>query len=148
MGVLADRARKLRPLIEKAAQSLDDMTALCAKELYPNWEELVKKGHVNTDGEPGYKFYYGGDLYKCVNGDPQFAAHWVPGVGTESLYTRIDETHTGAADDPIPYSGNMALQAGLYYVQDGVVYLCTRDTGNPVYHALAALVGQYVEVSS
>lgn len=27
---------------------------------------------------------------------------------------------------------------------NNVIYRCTRDTGNPVYHALAALVGLYV----
>ena len=68
-------------------------------------------------------------------------------MGTESLYERIDETHDGTFDDPIPYSGNMALEAGKYYSQDGVIYLCTRDTVNPVYNALADLVGLYVELA-
>lgn len=42
-------------------------------------------------------------------------------------------------------SGNMALTAGLYYVQDYTIYLCTRDTVNPVYNAMADLIGLYVE---
>lgn len=54
-------------------------------------------------------------------------------------------TLAGTADDPIPYEGNMALENGKYYSQDGVVYRCTRDTGNPVFHALSELVGLYVE---
>ena len=41
-------------------------------------------------------------------------------------------------------SGNMELEAGKYYIQSGKTYLCNRDTGNPVYHALADLVGLYV----
>lgn len=40
----------------------------------------------------------------------------------------------------------MELEAGLYYTQDGVLYHCTTGTGQPVYHALAELVGIYVEV--
>ena len=40
----------------------------------------------------------------------------------------------------------MALEQGKYYIQDGVVYRCIRDTGNPVHHALADLVGVYVEI--
>ena len=32
--------------------------------------------------------------------------------------------------------------------QDGVTYLCNRNTGNPVYHPLIALVGLYVEAVS
>ena len=39
----------------------------------------------------------------------------------------------------------MALESGKYYSQDNVTYLCNRDTGNPVYHALSELVGLYVE---
>ena len=61
------------------------------------------------------------------------------------MYARIDEAHGGTKYDPIPYEGNMALESGKYYVQDGVTYICTRDTVNPVYNALAELVGIYVE---
>ena len=61
-----------------------------------------------------------------------------------SLYAQIDETHAGTVEDAIPYTGNMALEQGKYYSQNGVTYLCTRDTGNPVYHNLADLVGLYV----
>ena len=39
----------------------------------------------------------------------------------------------------------MALASGLYYSQDGVVYLCSRNTVNPVYNPLSELVGIYVE---
>lgn len=51
----------------------------------------------------------------------------------------------GTLADPIPYSGNMALESGKYYIQDYVIYLCNRDTINPVYNPLAELVGLYVE---
>lgn len=57
----------------------------------------------------------------------------------------IDETYAGTAEDPIPYSGNMALENGKYYSQDGVIYLCNRDTEIPVYQDLKDLVGIYVE---
>ena len=42
----------------------------------------------------------------------------------------------------------MELEEGKYYSQDGVTYLCTRDTGIPVYNALKDLVGIYVEAAS
>ena len=136
-------ARRARPLMEKAAQSLSDAEALQIKTLYPKWEKLVELGSVEAPA--GFRFYHGDALYKCVNPNPAFQADWVPGVGTESLYVRIDETHAGTLEDPIPYEGNMELTAGLYYSQDGVVYLCNRGTGAPVYHALKDLVGLYVE---
>lgn len=76
-------------------------------------------------------------------------ADWIPGKGTESLYKRIDEEHQGTLKDPIPYEGNMVLENGKYYSQNGKTYKCIRDTGIPVYDDLATLAtiqgGQYVE---
>lgn len=141
MGALVDMARKLRPLIEKAAQNLDDSDAVNAPQLYREWEPGVRY-------EPGHKLRRHGRV--CVVNDNQGHTSqpgWEP-ENAHSLFRFIDETHAGTAADPIPYSGNMVLQESLYYVQDGVIYLCTRDTGNPVYHTLADLVGLYVVVSS
>lgn len=137
-----EKALRVKPYYQKASQSLDDTDALAVKAIYPTWEQLLEIGSVEADA--GYKFTYNGDLYKCINPDPTFQADWIPGVGTESLYTRIDETHAGTIEDPIPYEGNMELIEGLYYSQDGKVYICTRSTGTPVHHALSALVGLYV----
>ena len=143
MSDLRELARNLRPYIEEAAQSLSDADGLKAKALYPRWEKLVTLGSVTA--EAGYRFTYGGELYKCVNANPTFQADWIPGNGTAALYIRIDESHVGTLDDPIPYSGNMTLESGRYSIQDYVIYLCNRDTGNPVYNPLAELVGLYVE---
>lgn len=131
----------LRSLIEKAAQSLDDKTALTAPELYPKWQP----GMTFTADDIGKKLAHGGKLY-TVRQAHTTQESWLPGQGTESLYAAIDEDHAGSAADPIPYEGNMALEADKYYSQGGVTYKCTRDTGNPVYHALSDLVGLYVEV--
>ena len=143
MSDLLTLARNLRPYIEQAAQSLPDADGLKAKALYPRWEKLVTLGSVTA--EAGYRFTHNGNLYKCVNANPTFQADWIPGNGTAALYIRIDESHVGTLDDPIPYSGNMTLESGKYYIQDYVIYLCNRDTGNPVYNPLAELVGLYVE---
>lgn len=122
-----------------------DEQAISAKALYPMWEDLVSRGFVAE--ESGYRFRYGSDLYKTIQANLTFAEQWVPGVGTESMYAKIDETHAGTLEDPIPYDGNMELFNGKYYSQDGVVYLCNRDTGVPVYNALADLVNIYVVVA-
>lgn len=128
------------------AQSLPDAQALEAKILYSTWEELVGMGYMAE--KAGYKFTHEGVLYKTVKDGQQFQAQWVPGQGTESIYTRIDEAHAGTAEDPIPYSGNMELEKGKYYSQDGITYLCSRDTGQPVFQPLKDLVGIYVEAVS
>lgn len=124
--------------------AVDDATAYRMRAFYPEWADLVAEQY--TTDKAGFKFLSGGDLYKTIPATHTFASQWVPGVGTESLYVRIDETHDGTKYDPIPYNGNMELFAGKYYTQSGQTYHCTRDTGTAVFHPLAELVGIYVEV--
>jgi hypothetical protein len=151
----AEIAERRRPLTEAEVSrmlitdqintlSVDDATALRMREFYPTFDELCDRKY--TAEEIGYKFQYGDKLYKTRQAKYKFVSHYPPGVGMESLYEVIDETHAGTLDDPIPYSGNMVLEQGKYYMQGGEIYRCTRDTGVPVYNPLAELVGQYVEI--
>lgn len=137
-----ENARKLRPIVEQAMQSVDGNDALTARMLYPKFAEIVGR-----TVKQGFKFTHGDKLYKTAQPEMTIMEHYPPDIGTESLYTEICEAHTGTIADPIPYDGNMALVNGLYYTQDGVAYLCIRDTGNPVYHPLASLVGLYVDLA-
>ncbi len=122
--------------------TVDDNTALRMKAFYPTFDSIVGQ----TIEKNGFKFTYGDKLWATVQPNLLIQKHYPPGVGMESLYTEVCETHSGAMDDPIPYSGNMVLENGKYYMQDYVIYLCNRDTVNPVYHTLSELVGLYVEV--
>lgn len=116
--------------------------ALLVKSLYPTWEDLVNQ---NKTVESGYRFIYNNKLYKTLQSTYTFMSHWVPGSRTESLFTVINETNAGTLEDPIPYEGNMELFNGKYYIQNGVIYKCTRDSGQPLHHALSDLIGLYVE---
>ena len=139
-----ERALQLRPVIEQASQSLEDAVALTAVELFPQWKELVKEGRTV---QKGFRFQHEGKLYRTEQPEYTFVEHYVPGTaGTESLFSVVDETHKGTKDDPIPYDKNMEIYNGLYYIQYDVLYLCIRDSGQPLYHDLSALVGSYVEV--
>lgn len=142
----AEAAEKKRPLTESEVTRLliakqinildvDDSTALRMMDYYPAWES----GKAYT---VGYKVTYNGKLYR-VGMAHTSQADWTPDTAV-TLFERIDETHDGTKYDPIPYDGNMALESGKYYTQDGMTYLCNRDTVNPVYNALADLVGLYV----
>lgn len=68
-----------------------------------------------------------------------------PSLATASLYEAIDKEHSGEADDPIPYTPPMEIVEGKYYIQEGVVYRCTRNSEVALAHDLSALVGLYVE---
>ena len=137
---------EIRPLYQQGAQSFADTDALKVKGIYEHWDKLVEQGF--TTAKQGYIFRHGDKLYRTQQPVYTFLAHYEPGaVGTESLFSMIDDEHKGSFDDPIPYSGNMALENGKHYEQDGLVYICTRDTVEPVYAALKDLVGIYVELT-
>lgn len=115
---------------------VDDSTALRMMSYYPEWEP----GKAYAVGN---KLTRNGKLYKVLQSQTSQAG-WEP-ESVPAMFAEICESHSGEAEDPIPYSGNMALEQGKYYIQIDEIYLCTRSTGNPVYHALADLIGLYVE---
>ena len=116
---------------------VDDNTAYRMSAFYPSWE-------VNTLYPVGYKVQYNGKLYKVIQ-EHTSVEGWQP-TQAASLFTEITETYSGLIDDPIPYGGNMALEKDKYYIEENVIYLCIRDTINPVFNKLSELVGIYVEV--
>lgn len=121
---------------------------LTHKAFAPKWgeDEGFKEGDVVAKGS----FFTFGDKLYAVRQDHTILPHYYPSVNTASLYVEVTPDYTeegeeyGTLDNPIPYEGNMVLEEGKYYSQEGVVYLCNRDSINPVYHALADLVGQFV----
>lgn len=120
---------------------------LTHKAFAPKWGEDIKEGDTVVKGD---KFTYEGRLY-AVRQDHTILPHYYPSENTASLYVEVTPDYTeegeeyGTLENPIPYEGNMVLENGKYYTQDGVTYLCNRDTINPVYHALKDLVNLYVE---
>ncbi len=140
--------RDMRPLSQSAVSKMliaqqinslvvDDNTALRMLEFYPEWAE-------NTAYGVGYKVQRNGKMWRVLQAHTSIVT-WEP-ENAASLWEQINETHAGTLDDPIPYDGNMALESRKYYTQNDVIYLCNRDTVNPVYNALAELVGLYVEI--
>ena len=141
--VQSSMVRAAALVAQMQAQSLDDAQALTVKAIYPQWAEVI-----GQTVKQGFKFLHNAILFKVIQPDGlTIQEQYIPGEGTESLYAVINETNAGTQEDPIPYSGNMALENGKYYSQDGAIYLCNRDTGIPVYQALKDLVGLYVEAA-
>ena len=133
------------------AQALSDEDALSAKVLYDEWVDLVAQSYIAE--KIGFKFAHTKDgvteLYKTMQAHFTFQGQWEPGaVGTESLYSHIDEAHAGTKEDPIPYKINMEIFNGKYYTYNEVLYLCTRDSIIPLQHGLDELVNVYVVVAA
>lgn len=72
--------KKLRELIEEAAESLDDKDALEGAELFPKWDGAA----AYTAGQ---RVRYEGILYRCLM-DHQAQAGWNP-VDAPSLWARV-----------------------------------------------------------
>ena len=124
--------------------NLSPAEALQVQSWYPKLFET--EGY--EEGKPiftGTRVQYYGKLWECRQ-DHNIASHFAPSLATASLWKEVTEegADVGTLENPIPYEGNMELEEGRYYSQDGVVYLCTRATGVPVYNALKDLVGIYV----
>ena len=129
-------------MLKGQVDDLDDEQAIEVPALFPAWADFIGK-----QVEVGKRMFYGGRLWKVLQAHTVHA-DWTPEVAASLLPEVAISAEQGTLDNPIPYNGNMALEQGKYYSQDGVVYLCIRDTGTPVYHPLAQLVGLYVEVVS
>lgn len=145
---LAELAERRRPMTEQEVfrlvltQSIntlavDDSTALRMKDYYPEWAEGVSYA-------PGFKVRHRGKLWR-VRQSHTAQMGWEP-ENAPALWEQINEVYEGTVNDPIPYDGNMALEQGKYYIQSNVIYLCSRDTVNPVYQPLKELVDIYVEI--
>ena len=75
-----ERARQLRPIIEKAAESLPDEDALEAVELFPVWEP-------DTEYTTDERVQYGEKLYRCVQSHTS-QPDWTPDA-TPALWTEV-----------------------------------------------------------
>lgn len=115
-----ERARQLRPIIEKAAESLTDEDALEAVELFPSWATGVSY----TADE---RVSYADKLYRCVQSHTS-QADWTPDV-TPALWTEVPKP----GEIPVwkqPTGAQDAYMTGdkvHYPTKDDPVYISTVD---------------------
>lgn len=122
--------------------SLTDEQALSVKLLHPEWKEFIG-GSLSV----GERVMYDDKLYKVKQEINPVLENQPPSIETAALYEEINEKHAGTKEDPIPFNNNMELELGKYYSQNGVTYMCFRDSQQPVYQNLADLVGIYVQIA-
>lgn len=128
-----------------------DQQAINVPNMYPLWSSLAD-GTVLTKHDEASKGTEitrvrgdDGKLYKVIKTHSK-QSDWAPGQATASLFTVIEVEHSGTKEDPIPASVNMEYFKGKYYVEDGKLYLCTRDSGTALQHMPSQLIGHYFEV--
>ena len=103
-------AKKLRPIIEQAAQGLDDQTALEAKCLHPVWA-------AGAAYAVGHKVQHGGRLWKVLHAhtsqdgwEPEnvpalFARVLIPDGETIPEWVQPDSTNPYAKGDKVTHNG-------------------------------------------
>lgn len=123
--ITLQHARKLRALIVKASQSLDDESALEGIELFPLWKD-------DADYKVGDRIRYNNILYKCIQAHTAQPS-WTPDV-TPALWVvvSIDEfpewkQPTGAQDayrigDKVSHLEKHWISAIDYNVYEPSVY--------------------------
>lgn len=108
------KARALRPLIERAAASLSDADALDGVELFPAWE-------ADTEYARGVRVRYDGKLYRCEQAHTSQSIYppdiipalwtevakpgeipvWKQPTGAQDAYGNGDKVHYPDADGPV-----------------------------------------------
>ena len=134
-------------IAEMNSLDLSANEALEVAHWFPNLYET--EGYKEGDFiSRGTRVQYAGKLWEAMQ-DSYITTAFVPSIDTASLYCEVvaEGVEVGTFDNPIAYNGNMALESGKYYSEKDVTYLCIRDTGAPIYNALADLIGIYVQVA-
>lgn len=125
---IVERARQLRPVIERAMQAMDDATALTAVELYPAW---------NGDGVPyaaDERVRYGGVLYRVLQAHTSqqawtpadapslFAKVLIPDPGDVPAWEQPESTNPYMTGDKVTHGGRTWVSTVDYNVWEPGVY--------------------------
>ena len=136
---------QLRDMVLEQYNERTDITdeeALKRPLLVYSWDTYVGKSLTK-----GQVVSYDDKLWRVRQAVATVLENQPPCMATAALYEVIEVEAAGTQDDPIPYTPPMEIFNGKYYTQGGVLYKCTRDSGQALSHDLAALVGLYVELT-
>lgn len=134
-----DKLRKIIQMaINEAKKITDKQEALEVMFLYKKFDlQIGKKLEV------GEFLQYKDKLYQVLQAHT-VQADWTPNVAA-SLYMVVDKEHAGTLNDPIPAQTNMMYFKDKYYIENGVLYLCTRDSEIALQYLPSVLIGHYFE---
>lgn len=124
-----------------AKTDISDEEALDRSIIIYDWDHYIGKSLIK-----GQVVVYNDNVYRVRQDISEVLDIYPPDITTSSLYEVIVLTATGEENDPILYTPPMEIFKDKYYVQNNVIYKCTRDSGTALSHDLSALVGMYVEI--
>lgn len=109
------------------ALDLSNNDTIKFKDYLPDWNDYVGKSLPKD-----FKFQYNNQPYKTLQYINVVLENQTPDI-VYSLYAIINEEHEGTLEDPIPYTQQMSIEKGKYYIQYDVVYIAIQNmpTGMP-----------------
>ena len=136
-----DIVSQLKELAQTQVEALTDDEAKKVPALFPLWE--TEKAYAVGD-----RVWYQASLYKCVQAHTSQST-WNP-KDAVSLWANVSEESQdadGSREHPFAWESGMTSYEGKYYTENGILYLCTRDSGNPLYFPISSLIGTYFQVA-
>ena len=136
-----DIVSQLKELAQAQVAELSDDEAKKVPALFPLWE--TEKAYAVGD-----RVWYQASLYKCVQAHTSQST-WNP-KDAVSLWANVSEESQeadGSREHPFAWEQGMTSYNGKYYTEEGILYLCIRDSGNPLYFPIASLIGTYFQVA-
>ena len=106
-----EKARHLRPLLEKAAISLDDTDALEAVEFFPVWKTDTHYERASLDEQLRVRDPEDGFLYKLIPLTHDSQSNWMPHM-VPAVWRRVDEPGEEWPEWRMPISAEDAYPEG------------------------------------
>ena len=128
-----DIVNQLKELVSTQVSELPDEQAKKVPALFPVWA-------ADETYAVGDRVYYNASLYKCVQAHTSQST-WNP-KDAVSLWANVSEESQeadGSREHPFAWESGMTSYNGKYYTEDGVLYLCIRDSGGPIYSRIGDL---------
>ena len=136
-----ERFYALLRAIKNVRESVPDDIAYSVPDLYAAWK-------TDTAYAVGDRVWYQASLYKCVQAHTSQST-WNP-KDTPALWANVSEESQeadGSREHPLAWESGMTSYNGKYYTEEGILYLCIRDSGNPLYFPIASLIGTYFQIA-
>lgn len=138
-----DIVSQLKELAQAQVEALTDDEAKKVPALFPLWSPDSEAYAV------GDRVWYQASLYKCVQAHTSQST-WNP-KDAVSLWANVSEESQeadGSREHPYQWESGMTCYNGKYYIEDNILYICTRDSGGPVYNRIADLpAGLYFQIA-
>ena len=140
-----DIVGQLKELAQAQVAELTDEEARKVPALFHLWTDHKQGDSIAA----GVREWYKGSLYKCIT-PHNWQSDWAPDVAA-SLWANVSEESQeadGSHDNPFTWEVGMTCYNGKYYIEDNILYLCTRDSGGPIYNKISDLpIGLYFQIA-